>query len=90
LQTAYQNAMNAAAVGGPKDTAVQTEARTDLLVALRVIAAYIQSLNLTVSQVLTSGFEVVVWSSSKITLIAPVLSGWTTPAPRNWASVSSW
>ena len=75
LQVAYQDAMNAAAIGGPPDTAAQAEARADLLVALRLIAAYIQSLNLTVSQVLTSGFEVVVWSSSKITLTAPVLTG---------------
>ena len=71
LQVAYQDAMNAAAVGGTKDTAAMAEARDALVVALRQIAAYIQSLNLTESQVLTSGFDVIVWSKTKITLVAP-------------------
>ena len=71
LQSAYQDAMNAAAVGGPKDTSAMAEARDALVMALRQIAAYIQSLNLTESQVLTSGFDVVVWSKTKITLVAP-------------------
>jgi len=71
LQAAYQDAMNAAAVGGAKDTAAMLEARDALVMALRQIAAYIQSLNLTESQVLTSGFDVVVWSKTKITLVAP-------------------
>jgi hypothetical protein len=71
LQTAYQDALNAAAVGGPKDTAALAEARDNLLPSLRQIAAYIQSLGLTESQVLTSGFDVVVWSKKPITLVAP-------------------
>jgi hypothetical protein len=75
LQTAYQNAMSAAAVGGPKDTALQSESADALIAALRQIAAYIQSLGLTESQVLTSGFDVIVWSKTKITLLAPVVSG---------------
>ncbi len=75
LQKAYQDAMTAAAVGGPPDTEAQAEAYNDLLVALRVIAAYIQSLNLTAAQVLLSGYDVVNHSRSKITLIAPLITG---------------
>jgi hypothetical protein len=71
LQAAYQDAMNAAAMGGHKDTTVMLEARDALVAALRQIAAYIQSLNLTESQVLTSGFDVIVWSKTKITIVAP-------------------
>ena len=75
LQKAYQDAMTAAAVGGPPDTQAQTEAYNDLVVALRLIAAYIQSLNLTAAQVMLSGFDVVTHSRSTITLIAPQISG---------------
>jgi hypothetical protein len=75
LQASYQDAMNAAAVGGHKDTLVLKDARNDLVAALRQIAAYIQSLNLTEAQVLTLGFDVVVWSKTPITLVAPVVSG---------------
>ena len=76
LLTAYQNAMNAAAQGGKKDTAALLEARDALVSALRQIAAYIQSLGLTsVSEVLTSGFDVVVWSNTQSPLDAPVISG---------------
>jgi hypothetical protein len=75
LQKAYQDAMTAAAVGGPPDTEAQAEAYNDLLVALRLIAAYIQSLNLTAAQVLLSGYDVVDHSRGKITLIAPVITG---------------
>jgi len=75
LQGAYQDAMNAAAVGGHKDTAALAEARDNLVAALRQIAAYIQSLNLTEAQVLTSGFDVVVWSRTKITILAPTITG---------------
>ena len=71
LQMAYQNAMGAAALGGPKDTAAMQEARDTLVVALRQIAAYIQSLTLTESQVLTSGFDGGVWGRSKVALDAP-------------------
>jgi hypothetical protein len=67
LQAAYQAALTAAAVGGQKDTAALKEARNELVAALRQIVAYIQSLNLTESQVLTLGFDVVVWSNTKIT-----------------------
>ena len=72
LQAAYEEALTAAAVGGHKDTVALKEARNDLVAALRQIAAYIQSLNLTESQVLTLGFDVVVWSNTKITLLAPM------------------
>ena len=75
LQEAYQDAMNAAAVGGHKDTVALADARDNLVAALSQIAAYIQSLNLTEAEVLTSGFDVVVWSRTKITLIAPTITG---------------
>ena len=75
LQKAYQAAMNAAALGGHKDNVALVDARNDLTVALRQTAAYIQSLNLTEAQVLMSGFDVIVWSKTKITLIAPTLTG---------------
>ena len=71
LQTAYQDAMNAAAMGGHKDNTLMLEAHDALIMALRQNAAYIQSLNLTESQVLTSGYDVIVWSKNKITLVAP-------------------
>jgi hypothetical protein len=72
LQTAYQAAMTAAAVGGNKETAALAEARGDLMAALRQTASYIQSIpGITESQVLTSGFDVVTWSKTKITLVAP-------------------
>ncbi|HUZ07068.1 MAG TPA: fibronectin type III domain-containing protein [Candidatus Paceibacterota bacterium] len=72
LQTAYGAAITAAAVGGNKETADLAEARGNLVAALRQIASYIQSIpGITESQVLTSGFDVVVWSKNKITLVAP-------------------
>jgi hypothetical protein len=75
LQAAYQEAMNAAAVGGPKDTEALKDAYNDLIVALRLIAAYIQSLNLTAAQILLSGYDVVTYARSKITLVAPLITG---------------
>jgi hypothetical protein len=75
LQAAYQEAMNASAVGGPKDTEAMRDAYNDLIVALRLIAAYIQSLNLTAAQVMLSGYDVVTYSRSKITLVAPLITG---------------
>ena len=75
LQTMYEDAMNASAIGGRKDSAAYTEARDNLIMALRQTAAYIQSLNLTESQVLTSGFDVVVWNKTKITLVGPAMTG---------------
>jgi hypothetical protein len=75
LQKAYQAAMNAAAVGGPPDTEALKDAYNDLIVALRLNAAYIQSLNLTAAQILLSGYDVVTYSHSKITLLAPLVTG---------------
>lgn len=62
LQATYQEAMNAATIGDPKDTEALKDAYNDLIVALRLNAAYIQSLNLTAAQVLLSGYDVVVYS----------------------------
>jgi len=75
LQATYQEAMNAATIGDPKDTEALKDAYNDLIVALRLNAAYIQSLNLTAAQVLLSGYDVVNYSRSKITLVAPVGTG---------------
>jgi hypothetical protein len=72
LQTAYQAALTATTLGGSPETAALKEARDNLLVPLRQIAAYIQSVpGITESQVLTSGFDVIVWSKTAITLVAP-------------------
>ena len=75
LQKTYQDAMNAATLGGPKDTEALKDAYADLILALRQIAAYIQSLNLTAAQVLLSGFDVVTYSHNKITLLPPLITG---------------
>jgi len=60
LQTAFQNAITAAAQGGVPLTAAKNEAGEALTSALRQTAAYVQSLapTLTLSQVLSSGFDV--------------------------------
>jgi Fibronectin type III domain len=60
LQTALQTAITAAAQGGIVATAAKNEAQDALSSALRQTAAYVQSLALTsVSQVLSSGFDVI-------------------------------
>jgi hypothetical protein len=74
LQAAYEDAMSASAIGGHKDSVAFADARDNLVSAMRQIASYIQSLNLTEAQVLTSGFDVVVWSRSKITIIAGIIT----------------
>jgi hypothetical protein len=76
LQTAFQNAMTAAAQGGVPLTAAKNEARDALVSALRQTAAYVQSLTptLTLSQVLSSGFDVVSASSTPAPLDAPVFT----------------
>jgi hypothetical protein len=77
LQTAYQNALTTAqAQGGKVNTAVKNEARDALVSALRQTAAYVQSLTptLTVSQVLSSGFDVANASSTPVPLVQPVFT----------------
>ena len=76
LVDAYQQAMAAAAIGGPKDTAALNEARDALTAALRQIAGYIQSLGLTnESDILSSGFDIVVpGKHSPTPLSDPVIS----------------
>jgi hypothetical protein len=49
LQTAFANAITGAAQGGTVATALKVEAREALIPPLRQIAAYIQSLGLSVS-----------------------------------------
>src|ERR1017187_2056537 len=76
MQAAYEAAMSAAAVGGPKDTALLNETRDTLVSALRQIAAYIQSLGLqNMSDVLSSGFDVVIPNSTPSPLDMPVVTG---------------
>jgi len=60
LQTAFQNAITAAAQGGVPLTAAKNEARDALISTLRQTAGYVQSLvpTLTLSQILSSGFDV--------------------------------
>jgi hypothetical protein len=76
LVDAYQQAMAAAAIGGPKDTAALNEAYDALLSALRQTAAYIQSLALTnVSDVLSSGFDIVIpGKQPSVPLTQPVVA----------------
>ena len=74
LQTAYQDTLSAATLGGPKDSAAFREARGALVTALRQTAAYIQSLGLTKeSDVLSSGFDLAVWNTRQTPLATPVL-----------------
>lgn len=57
----YQAKLAASKVGGQGDTAAFIEARDAVIVALRQIAGYIQSLGLTnESDILSSGFDIVV------------------------------
>lgn len=76
LVDTYQQAMAAAAVGGTKDTAALDEAFDALVTALRQIAGYITSLNLTNdSDALSSGFDIILPGGSPQTpLDTPVAS----------------
>jgi len=77
LQTAYQNALTTwQAQGGKINNAVKSEAKDALVSALRQEAAYVQSLTptLTVSQVLSSGFDVANASSTSVPLTQPVFT----------------
>jgi hypothetical protein len=61
LVTTFQTSLAASRVGGPKDTAALSEATDAVIVALRQIAGYIQSLGLTKeSDVLSSGFDIII------------------------------
>jgi hypothetical protein len=76
LQTAFQNAITAAAQGGSVALAARIEAGDALTAALRQEAAYVQSLavTLTISQVLSSGFDVVIPNNVQAPLIQPVFT----------------
>ncbi|HEY5298880.1 MAG TPA: fibronectin type III domain-containing protein [Verrucomicrobiae bacterium] len=73
LQTAFQDAMTAAGQGGIGTAAAQQEAREALVSALRQTAAYITSLvpTLTLSQILSSGFDVVNTNTTPYPLTQP-------------------
>lgn len=75
LQTAFQDAITAAEQGGPVDTAAKNEARDALIAGLRQIAGYVQTLavTLTLSQILSSGYDVVINNSTQSPLTQPVL-----------------
>lgn len=74
LQVAFQNALTAAAQGGPMATAAKNEARDALIAALRQIAGYVQSLapTLSLSQILSSGYDVVNPNTTPSPLDQPV------------------
>jgi len=75
LQVAFQNSITAAAQGGKMATALKLEARDNLVGALRQTAAYVQSIGLTnVSQVLSSGFDLVSTNRSQVPLEQPVIT----------------
>src|SRR5665213_3197628 len=76
LQTALQDAITASAQGGTVNTALKNEAQDAMISALRQTAAYIQSLapTLTLSQVLTSGFDVVNPNTTPMPLDQPVFT----------------
>ena len=76
LQLAFQDAMATAAQGGPADTTAKNEARDALISALRQTAGYVQSVavTLTLSQVLSSGFDVVIPTSTPSPLDQPVFT----------------
>ena len=74
LLATYESAMSAATQGGPQDRAAFREARGELVVALRQIASYINSRGLRLaSQVLSSGFDLVVWNTRQTPLTTPIL-----------------
>ena len=78
LQAALQTADTAASnpAGGSLQRALRDEAATALVAALRQTAAYVQSVGLTdVSQVLSSGFDIVNPNSTPSPLTTPVLTG---------------
>ena len=76
LQVAFQNALTASAQGGEPATAAKNEARDTLVVALRQTASYVQALapTLTLSQVLSSGFDVVISNNTPAPLTQPVFT----------------
>ena len=76
LQVAFQASITAAAQGGTKDTAAKNEARDALISVLRQIAAYVQSLTptLTLSQVLSSGYDVVSGGGTPGPLAQPAIT----------------
>lgn len=76
LQLAFQNASTAAVQGGTVATAAKAEARDALVAALRQIAGYVQSLavTLTLSQVLSSGYDVVIPNNTPSPLTQPVFT----------------
>ncbi len=76
LVTTYQTCLAAAKVGGHMDTAALSEATDAVIVALRQIAGYIQSLGLTnESDVLSSGFDIIIPGRSPQTpLVQPLFT----------------
>jgi hypothetical protein len=74
LQQTYVAAMNNAPLRGLPARAAFREAREALILALRQIGAYVQSLGLTKeSDVMSSGFDLAVWNTRQTPLTTPVL-----------------
>jgi hypothetical protein len=76
LQTALQNAITAAAQGGVVLTTAKGEAADAMTSALRQTAAYVQSLapTLSLSQILSSGFDVVNTNTAQSPLTTPAFT----------------
>jgi hypothetical protein len=94
LQVAFQAAITKSAQGGQMDTAAKNEARDALVAALRQTAGYVQSLAvvLTLSQVLSSGFDVVIPNNTPSPLSQPVFTldnSTTTQLTVNLAAVAN-
>ncbi|HVU28748.1 MAG TPA: fibronectin type III domain-containing protein [Verrucomicrobiae bacterium] len=75
LQTTFQDAITTAEQGGPMDTAAKNEARDALVAGLRQIAGYVQTMavTLTLSQILSSGYDVAASNHTQSPLAQPVL-----------------
>lgn len=76
LQTAYQDALTAAAQGGKQLTAVKNAARAALLTALRKEATYVQGIaSQDVAGLLSSGFQANSTNRARTPLIVPAIVG---------------
>jgi hypothetical protein len=83
LQTAFQDACTAALNGGQVEIAARKEARIPLVIGLRQIAGYIQTLaqTLTVSEILSSGYDLVSNNTAQSPLMQPLLTGLNNSMP---------
>jgi Fibronectin type III domain len=77
-QTAFENALTAAAQGGVQLTAVKNEMRSELLLLLRKEAAYVQGIaSQNVAMLLSSGFNAVSTNRTRTQLDVPGIASIT-------------